>query len=192
MTQLRARVTAAALATAALLVGVGTLGAGTANAATPTLTTPAAVTHVGTTHAVTTHAVTAHAVTTAPKSPCPADRGRVVCVDLTHQKLWISDGGKLVFGPVAVRTGRKGYVTRDGLWHIYWRDLHHVSSIYHVPMPDSQFFSGGEALHAVGIPMSTPPGSHGCVNMTVHDARIAWELLRVGDVVDVFGRKPGT
>ncbi|MBF9067879.1 L,D-transpeptidase [Streptacidiphilus sp. NEAU-YB345] len=186
---------------AALLGGVGTLGVGTADAVTPTpgTTTPAVAAQAATTQAISTHAATTshpattpHPATTAPKSPCPTNRGRVVCVDLTHQKLWIQDGSKLVFGPVAVRTGRRGYVTRDGLWHIYWRDLHHVSSIYDVPMPYSQFFTGGEALHAVGIPMSTPPGSHGCVNMTVHDAQIAWKLLRVGDVVDVFGRKPGT
>jgi lipoprotein-anchoring transpeptidase ErfK/SrfK len=157
--QLKARVTAVALATAALFGGVVTMGAGPANAAT---------------------------------SPCPTTIGRVACVDLTHQRLWVQDGRKVVFGPVTVRTGRRGYVTRDGLWHIYWRDLHHVSNLYHVAMPYAQFFSGGEALHAVNIPMSTPPGSHGCVNMTMHDAAAVWKLLRVGSAVDVFGRKPGT
>jgi hypothetical protein len=161
--QLKARVTAIATATAALLGGVGSLGAGTADA-----------------------------VTGAAASPCPTTIGRVVCVDLTHQKLWIQDGRKVIYGPVAVRTGRKGYVTRPGLWHIYWRDLHHVSSLYNVSMPYSQFFDKGQALHAVGIPMNTPPGSHGCVNMTMHDAAAVWKLLKVGNAVDVFGRKPGT
>ncbi|MEZ0065440.1 lipoprotein-anchoring transpeptidase ErfK/SrfK [Streptacidiphilus sp. MAP12-20] len=162
MKQLKARVTAIAMATAALLGGVGTLGAGQADAAT------------------------------RATSPCPTNIGRVACVDLTHQKLWIQDGRKVIYGPVTVRTGRKGYATRPGLFHIYWRDRYHVSSIYHVYMPYAEFFDKGQALHAVGIPMSTPPGSHGCVNMTMHDAAAVWNLLRVGNAVDVFGRKPGT
>lgn len=124
---------------------------------------------------------------------CPVTMGRIACVDLTHQRMWVQDGTEVVFGPVPVRTGRRGYVTRTGLWHVYWRDLHHRSSLYGgIPMPYSQFFSGGEAFHSVDEPMSTPPGSHGCVNMNSWDARRLWGVLRLHDPVEVFGRKPGT
>ncbi|MCX5429467.1 L,D-transpeptidase family protein [Streptomyces sp. NBC_00257] len=123
---------------------------------------------------------------------CPTNKGRIACVDLTRQLSWIQDGSKLKFGPVPVRTGRNGYETRTGAKKIYWRHIDHVSSIYHVSMPYSQFFDGGQAFHAVGVKMWNPPGSHGCVNMRTADAKSYWKLLKNGDDVYVYGRKPGT
>ena len=128
-----------------------------------------------------------------PSGRCPTDLGRIACVDLTRQLMWVQDGARLVFGPVRVRTGRAGYVTRTGRWHIYLRDRDRWSRRYHVGMPYSQFFSGGEAFHGlVGESMDSPPGSHGCVNMNTWDARTLWGILSSGDPVQVFGRKPGT
>ncbi|MGW0561634.1 L,D-transpeptidase [Streptomyces sp. NPDC003016] len=123
---------------------------------------------------------------------CPTNKGRIACVDLTLQLSWIQDGGELAYGPVPVRTGRDGYETRTGLKKVYWRNIDHVSSLYHVPMPYSQFFDGGQAFHSVGISVWGPPGSHGCVNMTKADASKYWSMLRKGDDVFVYGRKPGT
>ncbi|MHA6760564.1 L,D-transpeptidase [Streptacidiphilus sp. PAMC 29251] len=123
---------------------------------------------------------------------CPTNLGRIACVDLTHQRMWIQVGKKVVFGPVQVRTGRRGYATRTGLWHIYSRQINHWSTLYNVAMPYSEFFSGGEALHGLNEPMSTPPGSHGCVNMNTWDAKKAWSILKLHDPVKIFGRKPGT
>ncbi|MGA5036798.1 L,D-transpeptidase family protein [Streptomyces capoamus] len=123
---------------------------------------------------------------------CPVNKGRIACVNLTLQLSWIQDGDRLVHGPVPVRTGRDGYETRTGLKKIYWRDIDHRSNIYDVPMPYSQFFDGGQAFHSVGLSMWNPPGSHGCVNMTTKDAKKYWSLLRNGDDVFVYGRKPGT
>lgn len=40
--------------------------------------------------------------------------------------------------------------------------------------------------------MWNPPGSHGCVNMTKTTAKKYWSLLKKGDDVFVYGRKPGT
>jgi lipoprotein-anchoring transpeptidase ErfK/SrfK len=123
---------------------------------------------------------------------CPVNKGRIACVDLTRQLSWVQDGSKLVYGPVPVRTGRDGYETRTGLKKISWRNIDHVSTIYHVPMPYSQFFDGGQAFHSVQMSVWSPPGSHGCVNMTPTDAKKYWNLLRNGDDVYVWGRKPGT
>ncbi|MFI0508747.1 hypothetical protein RKD19_000829 [Streptomyces canus] len=123
---------------------------------------------------------------------CPTNKGRIACVNLTLQLSWIQDGNRLVYGPVPVRTGRNGYETRTGLKKIYWRDIDHVSSIYNVPMPYSQFFDGGQAFHSVNLSMWNPPGSHGCTNMTPKDAKKYWSLLKKGDDVFVYGRKPGT
>lgn len=123
---------------------------------------------------------------------CPTDRGRTACVDLTRQLSWIQDGKKLRYGPVPVRTGRDRYETRTGSSRVYWRNLHHWSTLYDVPMPYSQFFDGGQAFHSIGGSVWSPPGSHGCVNMRKTDARTYWGLLRTGDDVFVYGRKPGT
>ncbi|RDG35946.1 L,D-transpeptidase family protein [Streptomyces corynorhini] len=123
---------------------------------------------------------------------CPTNKGRIACVDLTRQLSWIQNGKKLTYGPVPVRTGRKGYATRTGLKKIYWRHKDHVSSIYDVPMPYSQFFDGGQAFHSANLSMWNPPGSHGCVNMTKTVAATYWTTLKTGDPVYVYGRKPGT
>jgi lipoprotein-anchoring transpeptidase ErfK/SrfK len=123
---------------------------------------------------------------------CPTDLGRIACVDLGRQISWIQDGAKTVYGPVPVRTGRDGFETRTGLKKVYSRQLNHWSTLYDVPMPYSQFFDGGIAFHAISGSITSPPGSHGCVNMQPAAAKAYWDLLRTGDDVYVYGRKPGT
>ena len=164
----------------------------TARSVTATTTTATAVT--APTAFLAVKAVKVAQKATGPNAAglCPTNKGRIACVDLTHQRMWVQVGKKVVFGPVQVRTGRKGYVTRTGLWHVYSRQLHHWSTLYNVAMPYSQFFSGGEAFHGLNEPMSTPPGSHGCVNMNTWDAKKLWSVLKLHDPVKVFGRKPGT
>ncbi|MER7759925.1 L,D-transpeptidase [Streptomyces sp. NPDC097619] len=123
---------------------------------------------------------------------CPVNKGRIACVDLTRQLSWIQDGATLKYGPVPVRTGKDGTETRTGARKIYHRNINHWSSIYRVWMPYSQFFDGGQAFHSVTKSMWNPPGSGGCVNMTPADAKAYWNLLKNGDDVFVYGRKPGT
>lgn len=123
---------------------------------------------------------------------CPTNRGRIACVDLTRQLSWIQDGARLKYGPVPVRTGRDGAETRTGSKKVYYRSLNHWSTIYRVWMPYSQFFDGGQAFHSVTKSVHNPPGSGGCVNMRPADAKSYWNLLRNGDDVFVYGRKPGT
>ncbi|MEU1814885.1 L,D-transpeptidase [Streptomyces roseifaciens] len=123
---------------------------------------------------------------------CPVDKGRIACVDLGRQISWIQDGKALKFGPVPVRTGRDGYETRTGAKKIYWRSADHWSTIYKVRMPYAQFFDGGQAFHAIDGSVWSPPGSHGCVNMRIADAKTYWSMLGNGDDVFVYGRKPGT
>ncbi|MFC1417140.1 L,D-transpeptidase [Streptacidiphilus cavernicola] len=184
---------------------VATTCAGVSDAQAQPLTA-LAVTATTTTNSAATRTTTATAPTavrmvrtvakkaTGPNAAglCPVNKGRIACVDLTHQRMWVQVGTKVVFGPVQVRTGRRGYVTRTGLWHVYSRQLHHWSTLYNVAMPYSEFFSGGEAFHGLNEPMSTPPGSHGCVNMNTWDAKKLWGVLKLHDPVQVFGRKPGT
>ncbi|MGC5361293.1 L,D-transpeptidase family protein [Streptomyces sp. DT24] len=123
---------------------------------------------------------------------CPTNKGRIACVDLTRQLSWVQDGAKLKFGPVPVRTGRDGAETRTGAKKVYLRHINHWSTLYKVWMPYAQFFDGGQAFHSVTKSMYNPPGSGGCVNMRAADAKTYWNLLRNGDDVYVYGRKPGT
>jgi hypothetical protein len=75
------------------------------------------------------------------------------------------------------RSGDRGTETRLGNFTVYWRDKNHVSSLYNLPMPYSQFFSGGQALHG-SVLMVDPwvDHSHGCINLYIKDARQLWNL----------------
>lgn len=120
---------------------------------------------------------------------CPVRSYKVACVDLTRQLTWVQKGKKVVFGPVSMRSGRVGYETRTG-WHkIYWRHKNHWSTLYHTAMPYAQFFSGGQAFHAVYGSIHTTVGSMGCVNLTLSDARKLWGVLKKGDRVYVWGKR---
>lgn len=124
---------------------------------------------------------------------CPVRSHRVTCVDMDRQLLWVQTGDRVGFGPVPVRTGRDAQETRPGWHEIYQRSRDHVSTIYdNAPMPYSQFFDGGQALHGHPGDLYDGGGSAGCVNLTVDDAATLWDLLDLGDKVFVWGTKPGT
>ncbi|MFG2454532.1 L,D-transpeptidase family protein [Streptomyces sp. NPDC048512] len=124
---------------------------------------------------------------------CPVRSYRVTCVDMDRQILWVQTGSSVRFGPVAIRTGRDAQETRPG-WHaIYLRNRDQVSTLYdNAPMPYSQFFDGGQALHGHPGDLYDGGGSAGCVNLTVADAAVLWDLLDIDDAVYVWGVKPGT
>ncbi|MFF5482555.1 L,D-transpeptidase family protein [Streptomyces sp. NPDC012935] len=121
---------------------------------------------------------------------CPVRTYRIACVDLDRQLAWVQKGRKVVFGPVPVRSGRKGYETRVGSHRVYWRHKNHVSSLYNSPMPYSQFFSGGQAFHGVYGNIFTEVGSMGCVNLRLDEARKLWGVLKNNDQVYVWGHRP--
>jgi peptidoglycan hydrolase-like protein with peptidoglycan-binding domain len=66
-----------------------------------------------------------------------------------------------------------GSVTTTGPYHVNFKDIDHVSSIYEAQMPDSIFFHGDQAIHysadfnRCGYSKSCGQGgsSHGCVNI---------------------------
>ncbi|MDC7338402.1 L,D-transpeptidase family protein [Streptomyces lydicus] len=121
---------------------------------------------------------------------CPDRPERTVCADLNRQLLWVQQGGAVIFDPVTIRSGQPTMETRTGTYRIYRRSRNHTSNLYHTPMPFAQFFDRGEALHGVYEDIYAGAGSHGCINLTWSDARRLWDLLKKGDVVHVWGRKP--
>ncbi|MFE9608614.1 L,D-transpeptidase family protein [Streptomyces sp. NPDC006012] len=113
--------------------------------------------------------------------------GRVLCIDKTSRTLrWMIDGRTV--STMAVRFGAQYTPTREGVFKVYWKSRHHVSTLYDSPMPYAMFFSGGQAVHysADFAARGYAGGSHGCVN--VRDERAVAALfaqVRTGDKVVV-------
>ena len=147
-------------------------------------------THKSTRTTHTTHPATSakpHAAAPVPAS-CPTRPTLVVCVDQDDQRMWVQHGSKVVFPAVTVRTGRAGLRTPDGLYRIYWRHQNHFSHKFDEPMPYSLFFFHGYALHATYDDVRRG-GSHGCVNLSLTDARRLFGMMNVGDLVYIWGHK---
>ncbi|MFG2458948.1 L,D-transpeptidase family protein [Streptomyces sp. NPDC048523] len=121
----------------------------------------------------------------APDARCLT--GRVLCISKTSRTLrWVIDGRTVKTVPV--RFGSVGTPTREGVFNVYWKSRHHVSTLYDSPMPYAMFFSGGQAVHysADFAAHGYAGGSHGCVNVR-DEAAIAdlFAQVRNGDKVVV-------
>lgn len=111
------------------------------------------------------------------------------CYDRRRHQLSLYHDGRM-WNSWLVRGGSYYAQTRRGNFTVYWRDIDHVSTIYDsAPMPYSQFFYGGEALHGSRYMVDPFVGhSHGCVNMWVKDARQLWNLTATKRLhVHVYG-----
>jgi peptidoglycan hydrolase-like protein with peptidoglycan-binding domain len=113
--------------------------------------------------------------------------GRVLCIDKASRTLrWMIDGRTL--STMAVRFGSEYTPTREGVFHVYWKSRHHVSTLYDSPMPYAMFFSGGQAVHYSSdfAARGYAGGSHGCVNVRDEAAVAAlFAQVRTGDKVVV-------
>jgi len=136
-----------------------------------------------------TNGVVARAVTvrqpSTPSNPCSSSAR--ACIDLTHNTTWIQEGGRIIYGPVPMLSGRAGYRTDPGTFSVYWKDIDHHSSIFdNAPMPYAIFFDGGTAFHEGSLSIQ----SHGCVHLSHSAATYYWNALDYGDTVQVFGHSP--
>jgi len=107
---------------------------------------------------------------------CTSD-GWHTCYDRKRHQVTLYKNGRLL-NAWLVRGGDYNMATRTGDFQVQWRDIDHTSHTYGgAPMPYSQFFSGGQALHGSRYMMDPFEGhSHGCVNFWVEDARQLWKL----------------
>ncbi|MGW2177441.1 L,D-transpeptidase family protein [Streptomyces sp. NPDC001732] len=115
--------------------------------------------------------------------------GRVLCISKNSRTLsWMIDGR--VLSSMDVRFGSQYTPTREGTFSVYWKSRHHVSTIYHTPMPYAMFFSGGQAVHysADFAARGYNGASHGCVNVR-DEGKIAslFAQVKTGDKVVVHG-----
>jgi hypothetical protein len=118
-----------------------------------------------------------------------AGPGWHACYDRRNHQVTLWRSGRL-WNSWLVRGGSASTKTRTGDFTVFRRDKDHISSLFGSPMPYSQFFSGGQALHGSRAMMDPYVGhSHGCINMYVEDARQLWRLTHDHRLrVHVFGR----
>ncbi|ANW18507.1 L,D-transpeptidase family protein [Streptomyces clavuligerus] len=113
--------------------------------------------------------------------------GRVLCISKTTRSLsWVVDG--TVRSTMDVRFGAEYTPTREGVFSVFWKSRHHVSTLYDTPMPYAMFFSGGQAVHysADFAAQGYNGASHGCVNVRNRSAVAAlFAEVRTGDKVVV-------
>ncbi|MFJ8634340.1 L,D-transpeptidase family protein [Streptomyces sp. NPDC093568] len=121
----------------------------------------------------------------APDARCLT--GRVLCVSKSSRTLrWMVDGRTVVTVPV--RFGSQYTPTREGVFTVYWKSRHHVSTLYDSPMPYAMFFSGGQAVHYSSdfAARGYAGASHGCVNVADEPAiKEMFAQVRNGDKVVV-------
>ncbi|MCY6381082.1 L,D-transpeptidase [Hoeflea prorocentri] len=112
-----------------------------------------------------------------------------VIVSLSDQLAFVYRNG-IRIGVTTVSSGRPGFETPTGVFMIFKKEKLHLSKKYdNAPMPDSQFFFGGAALHAGGLPGY--PSSHGCVHLPTEFAALLFEVTHDGTPVIVTNERSG-
>ena len=167
--------------TAAAVVSANPAGPRTGTSAAARATTaPMAATATGAPQA----ALAPLVLTARDLESCPA--AATACVDLTEHLTWLQAGGEVSFGPVRMEPGPPGtpHATPRGTFRVSWKaGPDFVSNIYGDPMPWAVFFApGGIAFHGGSLTQS----SHGCVHLTVPNARYYNAHLPIGAEVVVF------
>lgn len=125
-----------------------------------------------------------------PGVPCAAAAaasGTAACVDISAHKAWILQGGKVVYGPVPMLPGRKGYATPTGTFHVLSKEKVHLSKEFdNAPMPNSVFFDGDIAFHEGSL----YDQSNGCIHLSWAASETFFDTLAVGNKVYVWGAAP--
>ena len=116
----------------------------------------------------------------------------IVNVNLSAQNLHVQfpDGTEETW---LISSGRPGYDTPDGKFKAQWVDPDHVSKQYQdAPMPYAVFFDlEGHAFHGSYQKKFGSAQSHGCVRLSVENAKKLYEAVRVsGADVTIVGRAP--
>jgi lipoprotein-anchoring transpeptidase ErfK/SrfK len=118
----------------------------------------------------------------APAGGTPCTIATGACIDLSANKSWLLENGKVIYGPTAITHGRPGYRTPPGMFRVTFKDIDHKSSIFNnAPMPYSVFFNGGIAFHAGSLREL----SHGCIHLSTAAAKMYYNSLQVGEAVQV-------
>ncbi|MCK7674736.1 L,D-transpeptidase [Corynebacterium pygosceleis] len=129
-----------------------------------------------------------------PPAPEPApapefDRGSCpaaarACIDLTNQRTWLQDNGRVTYGAVPMSSGAVGWETPKGVHYVNRKVKDEISREFNnAPMPYSVYFTHtGIAFHQGDVNL----WSHGCIHLNHADAVTFFDSLRVGDMVYVY------
>jgi lipoprotein-anchoring transpeptidase ErfK/SrfK len=124
------------------------------------------------------------ALTSYDRQACPA--AAAACVDLTRHITWLQADGRVSFGPVQMEPGPPGTAnaTPAGTFPVTWKaGPDYISNTYDEAMPWATFFgTDGIAFHGGSLTR----WSHGCVHLTVANARYYNAHLPIGAEVVVF------
>ncbi len=139
-------------------------------------------------------------VTPNPTPPEGVTANRWIEVDLKEQTLAAYDNNEMVFATMGA-TGAEPFWTRPGVFQIFekkeaetMRNNDPTDFYYLEDVPYTMYFDGARALHAAywrarfGYPQS-----HGCVNLSIGDARWLFDWADAGDWVyvhDPSGQTP--
>ncbi|WP_206789392.1 L,D-transpeptidase [Amycolatopsis sp. MtRt-6] len=117
-----------------------------------------------------------------PCAAAAAAPGTAACVDISAHKAWLLQGGKVIYGPVPMLPGRKGYETPTGKFRVLSKEKMHLSKQFdNAEMPNSVFFYPGDAFHTGSLSVY----SHGCIHLSPSASLKFFNTLRIGDVVQV-------
>ncbi|WP_174292336.1 L,D-transpeptidase family protein [Sphingomonas bacterium] len=106
-----------------------------------------------------------------------------ITVDLKASVLSVFRGGYEI-GTTAVIYGADDRETPLGVFPILQKDRHHVSNLYHAPMPYMLRLTGdGVSIHASEIAANY--ATHGCIGVPAGFARKLFEAASLGDRVIV-------
>ncbi len=135
-------------------------------------------------------------VTPNPTPPEGVDNGRWIEVNLAEQTFAVYDRGRMVYASL-VASGIEPFWTRPGLFQIYQKlpstpmrgsfEADHSDAYYLEDVPWTMYFDDARALH--GAYWHNGFGSvrsHGCVNLSVGDARWLFDWAQEGDWVYVW------
>lgn len=133
-----------------------------------------------------------------PTTPPAGVTGRWVAVDLFEQSLVAYDGSKPVFATL-ISSGLPAFSTREGLFNV-WARLPNDSMSGAAGAPDAyalqsvpwvQYFDDGISLHGTyWHDFFGYRRSHGCVNLTISDARWVYQFLTTDGTPNAEGVIP--
>jgi hypothetical protein len=122
------------------------------------------------------------------RTDAPRDGVKRIEIDISDQHLTAWQGDVPVF-ETTVSTGKPGYRTLPGVFHIYrkYEQTRMTGVDYDTPdVPWTMYYSGGFAIHgAYWHNKFGTPVSHGCVNLRVPEAKALYEWAPMGTEVVV-------
>lgn len=112
-------------------------------------------------------------------APPPLPITLMLDVDLTRQRLTVSENGKTVH-VWAISSGQHGYATQAGTFKPQWMSRMWYSRQWDMaPMPHAVFFNGGAAFHGtMAVSALGRPASHGCIRLAPANAARLYQMVQ--------------